>query len=37
MLRENQCGFREGRGCVDQVYNLRVLMEKAREFHSPLY
>ena len=37
MLRENQCGFREGRGCVDQVYNLRVLMEKAQEFHSPLY
>ena len=37
MLRENQRGFQEGRGCVDQVYNLRVLMEKAREFHSPLY
>ena len=37
MLRENQCGFREGRGCVDQYYTIRMLMEKARGFHCPLY
>ena len=37
LLRESQCGFRKGRGCNDQIYTLRVLMEKAREFHQPLY
>ena len=36
-LRENQCGFRGNRGCIDQLFTLRLLMEKAREFHSPLY
>ena len=25
------------RGCVDQVFCLRALMEKAHEFHTPLY
>ena len=37
LLRESQCGFRNGRGCVDQLFSLRTLMEKAREFHRPLY
>ena len=37
LLRENQCGFRKGRGCVDQIFNLRILAEKAREFHTPLF
>ena len=36
-LRESQCGFRKGRGCADQLFSLRVMMEKAREYHSPLY
>ena len=36
-LRENQCGFRKGRGCTDHLFSLRILMEKAREFHAPLY
>ena len=36
-LRENQCGFRQGRGCADQLFSLQVLMEKAREFHEPIY
>ena len=31
------CGFRKGRGCIDQVYILRILAEKAREFNTPLY
>ena len=35
MLRENQCGFRKGRGCADQLFSLRMLMERAREFHKP--
>ena len=29
LLRENQCGFRKGRGCADQLFSLRILMEKA--------
>ena len=36
-LRENQCGFRPGRGCADQLFTLHTLMEKAREFRRPLY
>ena len=27
-LREEQCGFREGRGCVDQVFVVRQVCEK---------
>ena len=37
LLHENQCGFHKGRACNDQIYTLRSLMEKAREFHQPLY
>ena len=37
LLRENQCGFCKGRGCTDQLFSLRVIMEKAREYHRPLY
>jgi hypothetical protein len=37
LLHEGQYGFRRGRGCADQLFSLRVLMEKAREFHQPIY
>ena len=37
LLRESQCGFRRGRGCADQLFSLRVLMDKECEFHQPLY
>ena len=37
LLCESQCGFCSGRGCADQLFSLRTLMEKAREFHRPLY
>ena len=34
-LRENQGGFRSGRGCVDMIFCLRILMEKCIEFQLP--
>lgn len=34
-LRENQGGFRSGRGCIDQIFCLRILMEKTIEFQLP--
>jgi len=37
VLRDNQCGFRKGRGCVDHIFSLRILAEKSREFNTPLY
>ena len=37
LLRESQCGFRSRRGCADHLFSVRTLMEKAREFHRPLY
>ena len=37
LLRESQCGFRRGRGCADQLFSLWMLMEKAREYHQPIY
>ena len=29
LLRESQCSFHQGRGCVDLLFSLRILMEKA--------
>ena len=31
LLRENQSGFRKGRGYTDQIYSLRVLMEELKQ------
>ena len=36
-LRKSQCGFRIGRGCVAQIFMLRIMAEKAREFNTSLY
>ena len=35
-LHESKCGFRKGHGCNDQIFLLRILTEKTREFHQPL-
>ena len=37
LLRESQCGFRQGCGSADQLFSLRMLMEKAREYHRSVY
>ena len=37
LVGEEQGGFREGRGCVDQVFTLRMLGEKRREKKKDLY
>ena len=37
VLSEQQCGFRPGRGCVDQIFSVRRIMEMAGEFNKPLH
>ena len=34
-LRENQGGFRNGRGCADKIFCLLMLIEKCVEFQLP--
>ena len=36
LLRGKQCGLHAERGCIDSVFSLRVLAEKAREYNTPL-
>lgn len=36
-LAPEQAGFRPGKGTRDQITNLKILMDKAREFNQPLY
>jgi hypothetical protein len=36
IARENQCGFRPGRGTVDQILALRLLIEERQEHRQPL-
>ena len=37
LLRENQCGFRQNRSCIDQIYSLRCIIHQCIEFNIPLY
>ena len=36
VLREEQCGFRKGRGCVDHVFTFRLIIEKSLRCQTPL-
>lgn len=36
-MRREQAGFRSGRSCVDQSNTLRIIMEQAVEWNTPLY
>ena len=36
LIRENQCGFRKGRSCSDQLFTLRVVIDNALEHNLPL-
>ncbi|KAL5251687.1 hypothetical protein ACHWQZ_G014732 [Mnemiopsis leidyi] len=37
LLRENQCGFRKNRSCIDQIYSLRTIIHNSIEYNLPLY
>ncbi len=37
LLRENQCGFRRNRSCIDQLYSLRCIIHNCIEYNIPLY
>ena len=36
-LPDVQAGFRKGRGTRDQIANIRLIIEKAREFQKNIY
>ena len=36
LLRENQCGFRKGRSCADQLFTLRVMIDNVLDYNLPL-
>ena len=36
-LRCEQAGFRKGRGCIDQIFALRNIIEQSLEWNHPLY
>ena len=37
LYRENQCGFRRNRSCIDQLHSLRLIIHNSLEYNVPLY
>jgi len=37
LLRDNQCGFRRGRSCIDQLHSLRTIIINSINYNIPLY
>ena len=37
ILKDHQAGFRQGRGCIDHIATLRIIVEQSLEFDSSLY
>ena len=37
ILRDHQADFRRGRGCIDQIATLRIIVERSMEFDSSFY
>ena len=37
LLRENQCGFRRNRSCIDQIYSLKRIIDNCIDYNIPLY
>jgi len=37
LLREERAGFRRGRGCIDQIFTLRNIIEQRSESQRQLY
>ena len=36
-MRDHQAGFRQDRGCIEQIATLRLIVEQSMEFDSSLY
>ena len=36
-LREEQAGFRKSRGCIDQIFAIRNIIEQCIEWTVPLF
>jgi hypothetical protein len=36
-LRQEQAGFGRGRGCIDQIFALRNIIEQCLEWNAPLF
>ena len=37
LIRKEQAGFRKGRGCADQIFTLRQIVEQSNEWSSTVY
>lgn len=37
ILGRYQCGFRKGKSTIDQIFNLRMILEKGREYQLSTY